>query len=1264
MTTRAVMKATVLMLTLGLGAGQSMRDWKSIRNNRQNNVQIMEPIPIFNNFRNTQPLGEYRKLYRSEEASGTCLAKCENEGTGGSTACVREKKPTSTHRRRAYSTFFHWDYSDQRRWQRWIHPMKWENECNAGSTGPTQWGESPINIDPFTAEPISIGFQPKDDAYIELTDDWKTRRPFLFVKNNGHAVQVDVCGNNLIDCKARATFGDWPCKFRGANCSNDDYILNQLHFHWGEDSSKGSEHTVCGSPRPAEMHMVFLNTRWGDPVDPVPWDLDDPGRGVRFLVMGTFIESNGDGPDNPWFQPIVDAVRFPEPRYDYRSFRDRGVAHWANSSGPSQGPIDLFNMLPENYSTQFYSYPGALTTPPCSQFVSWFVFENAVQWSEKQLNQLRTATTYYHMPHNHPHYYAVILFACVMLILGTLTKQFLERYAPTVPYTMVVMLWGFVLNFLASINNDGQLNPMQQSLRMWSNIDGHLALYVFLPALIFGDVMKVNIHTFFQTFKQSCFLAGPAVLVSAYLTAFVVKYVLPYGWSWTYSLTIGSILAATDPIAVLALMKNLGAPRALTMQMSGESLLNDGTSVILFTMFFDMSRKRRGQYASLLRLFRIMTRFLVFSPCLGVLVGGVATFWMIKVAGHRHSKAGSLVQLCVTLITAYLGFFLSDNTKIGQASGILTTVAAGLVLAYRVWPVVISKEAMENVWHTLEHILNTLIFGLVGVQMSRGKLSHNVNWRELYWVLVLYLAVFAIRGVVVLFSLPFLNCLGPHKIRVKESSFVILGGLRGAVSLSLAIFVKGKRSNTLRTWPDDDDHDAERTLFLVGGVAFLTLLINAPLSHPVLARLGLVKGMEGEKKPLFDCVRARITEAAEMAFKANCVRLDHDAVDITKLISGLAGVINTTPAADARHRALEDGKTDKAVPHEDVAVGYDTKHLELTLSKLGKKDEARLPALREMFLSIVTATYWKMIENGELPKTAKATITLLRSIDIAKDALHLPLHDFDALTKLVDEMAVGGSTERWLGRIDGMTPDWFTLSSEAFYKASFERYEVTYYVLRAYGIAHGLAQTTFVNAIFGNGAAPTRAEEVTVLLESARLVEHARSQLDLVSPALKTVVKAKIISEAVLEAQRETLHGLLQDGVVEEHDYDLVMKTLDADERAVVLARKKQARAIVQIAVFHEKILSAYGDVEGGEEDGTTTAPTLSLGSGNKALAGAPGKPGSPGRLGSPGKLTKSNSHGNLLNALDAATESRRAPGGAYRDTADESKANPDNIVG
>ena len=89
-------------------------------------------------------------------------------------------------------------------------------------------------------------------------------------------------------------------------------------------------------------------------------------------------------------------------------------------------------------------------------------------------------------------------------------------------------------------------------------------LLVFLPALLFGDTFSMNIVLFKTTFWECLMLAGPGVLLGAHLTAAFAYYCLPYGWTWNFSMVFGSILAATDPVAVVALLKELGASPVTT----------------------------------------------------------------------------------------------------------------------------------------------------------------------------------------------------------------------------------------------------------------------------------------------------------------------------------------------------------------------------------------------------------------------------------------------------------------------------------------------------------------------------------------------------------------------------------------------------------------------------------------------------------------------------------------------------------------------------
>jgi sodium/hydrogen exchanger 10/11 len=193
---------------------------------------------------------------------------------------------------------------------------------------------------------------------------------------------------------------------------------------------------------------------------------------------------------------------------------------------------------------------------------------------------------------------------------------------------------------------------------MWLHIDPHLLLYSFLPALIFADAVNLNIHLAKRVFFQCMLLAGPGVVLGSLLNALVGHYVFPYGWDWNLSMAFGAILSATDPVAVVALLKSLGAskqvrdshitcivvtlpllpllsshsspPTQLTMAVTGESLMNDGAAIVVFILFWDIYQ---GEVYTPWSGMQFFAQLALGGPLVGVLFG-IVTIWMIS-AGKR-----------------------------------------------------------------------------------------------------------------------------------------------------------------------------------------------------------------------------------------------------------------------------------------------------------------------------------------------------------------------------------------------------------------------------------------------------------------------------------------------------------------------------------------------------------------------------------------------------------------------------------------------------
>ena len=167
-----------------------------------------------------------------------------------------------------------------------------------------------------------------------------------------------------------------------------------------------------------------------------------------------------------------------------------------------------------------------------------------------------------------------LVYMTLALTIGALVSHGLSRLCPTIQYTPTLLIIGVLTSIVGQYTRGVYTNTfvvhLQRSLQEWESMDGHMILYVFLPPLLFADSMQLKWALVRRCFFQCALLAGPGVALGAVLNGLFAKLVLPYDWPWAVCWSYGAVQAATDPVAVVALLNQLGASPALTMIISGE----------------------------------------------------------------------------------------------------------------------------------------------------------------------------------------------------------------------------------------------------------------------------------------------------------------------------------------------------------------------------------------------------------------------------------------------------------------------------------------------------------------------------------------------------------------------------------------------------------------------------------------------------------------------------------------------------------------------
>jgi NhaP-type Na+/H+ or K+/H+ antiporter len=414
-----------------------------------------------------------------------------------------------------------------------------------------------------------------------------------------------------------------------------------------------------------------------------------------------------------------------------------------------------------------------------------------------------------------------LFFLIIALVIGAATRHFLKKVP--LPFTVLLLLIGLAMGYLnreygphGSHHSTDEVSHQEHAGGFFSDLwvkfvdtlsgaitwggdlDGHLILYVFLPILIFEAGFALDVHTFKKSFLNAFYLAGPGIVTATVMTGLSFYGLIAiFGGDggvlaeWNVeagafvmlaSMLFGAVVSATDPVAVVALLKDLGASKKLGTLIEGESLLNDGTAIVAFVLLFGVVT---GAEAFLGTGAFLGTAAIGFGKIgaagglLGVVLGLIAILWVRKVFNDP------MIEVTVILVTSFAVFFICEHFF--HVSGVLGLVALGIVMAgvgkTRISPEV--EHFMHEFWELVAFVANVIIFIVVGVVIAQKVSPEPMDYAILGFV---YLAIHLVRGINMGIFYPLMRKAG-YGLPPRDAIVVWWGALRGAIGLALALVV-------------------------------------------------------------------------------------------------------------------------------------------------------------------------------------------------------------------------------------------------------------------------------------------------------------------------------------------------------------------------------------------------------------------------------------------------------------------------------------------
>ncbi|KGJ90785.1 cation:proton antiporter [Colwellia psychrerythraea] len=358
----------------------------------------------------------------------------------------------------------------------------------------------------------------------------------------------------------------------------------------------------------------------------------------------------------------------------------------------------------------------------------------------------------------------IVSITLLLLAVGVLAIV-LARFI-RIPYTLLLVILGFILSlFTVAFGIDTGVRA--------SNFQD-LMLFILLPVLIFEAAFALNTQLLLKYLPNVLTLATLGLIISTVVIAVFLYFGIDHpGFPFIAALLTGVVISATDPVAVVGQLKALKAPDDLNVLIEGESLFNDATAIVLFSIILSIAL---GQSEPDLTS-AVLTFCNVFFG--GIIVGSVLGFFIALLVKLIEISVPHMVV--ITLFLAYGTFYIAEH--LFHVSGIVAVMFAALLFKkYAHTQLKAIHAGLHNIWESLGFIANIFVFVLLGLVVS-------LNMFTQMWLAILFAIVgaFIARIIAVYFSVWLNQATVGQAINPKYPAIMIWGGLRGAVTIALVL---------------------------------------------------------------------------------------------------------------------------------------------------------------------------------------------------------------------------------------------------------------------------------------------------------------------------------------------------------------------------------------------------------------------------------------------------------------------------------------------